>query len=149
MEKEDAAEEELVAASRIAQAAEFIDEKENRYDSDIARGAATSQADRNSALSPLRVHWLSRHRSTFLTTAFPRLTLRPTRRSGVRSNRETGESTVLIVAQRISTIMGAEQIIVLDEGRIVGKGTHRELLQNCAVYREIAQSQLSEEELEL
>ena len=60
----------------------------------------------------------------------------------------TGDSTVLIVAQRVSTIMNAQQIIVLDEGRIVGKGTHRELLEICPTYREIAQSQLSKEELE-
>ena len=59
----------------------------------------------------------------------------------------TGESTVLIVAQRVNTIVNAEQIIVLDEGQIVGKGTHRELLENCSVYREIAESQLSKEEL--
>ena len=60
----------------------------------------------------------------------------------------TGDSTVLIVAQRVSTIMNAQQIIVLDEGRIAGKGTHRELLETCPTYREIAQSQLSKEELE-
>lgn len=60
----------------------------------------------------------------------------------------TGQSTVLIVAQRVSTIMHAEQIIVLDEGRIVGKGTHKELLENCETYREIASSQLSKEELQ-
>lgn len=60
----------------------------------------------------------------------------------------TGDSTVLIVAQRISTIMNAEQIIVLDHGKMVGKGTHKELLQNCPTYREIAESQLSKEELE-
>lgn len=59
-----------------------------------------------------------------------------------------GDSTVLIVAQRVSTIMNAQQIIVLDEGRIAGKGTHRELLETCPTYREIAQSQLSKEELE-
>ena len=61
---------------------------------------------------------------------------------------ETGNSTVLIVAQRISTILNAEQIIVLDEGKIVGKGTHKELLKNCEVYKQIALSQLSKEELE-
>ena len=61
---------------------------------------------------------------------------------------ETGQSTMLIVAQRISTIMGAEQIIVLDDGNVAGIGTHKELLKNYAVYREIAQSQLSEKELE-
>ena len=63
--------------------------------------------------------------------------------------KKTAQSTVLIVAQRISTILHAEQIIVLDEGRIAGIGTHRELLENCEVYRQIAASQLSEEELNL
>ena len=62
--------------------------------------------------------------------------------------KETGDSTVLIVAQRISTILHADQIIVLDEGKIVGKGTHKELLKSCEVYKQIAQSQLSKEELE-
>ncbi len=60
----------------------------------------------------------------------------------------TADSVVLVVAQRIGTIMNAEQIIVLEEGRIVGKGTHRELLQTCGVYREIAETQMSKEELE-
>ena len=59
----------------------------------------------------------------------------------------TGDAAVLIVAQRVSTIMNAEQILVLEDGRIVGRGTHKELLQNCSTYREIAMSQLSEEEL--
>ncbi|MDU1685965.1 MAG: ABC transporter ATP-binding protein, partial [Clostridium perfringens] len=62
-------------------------------------------------------------------------------------NEKTSHSTMLIVAQRISTIMGANQIIVLDEGKIVGKGTHKELLENCEVYKQIALSQLSKEEL--
>ena len=62
--------------------------------------------------------------------------------------RSTSNSTVLIVAQRISTILDADQIVVLDEGRIVGKGTHKELLKNCEIYKEIALSQLSKEELE-
>ena len=63
-------------------------------------------------------------------------------------NQETGESTLLIVAQRVGTILSAEQIIVLENGEIVGRGTHRELLRSCDVYREIAMSQLSEDELE-
>ncbi|PWM98039.1 MAG: ABC transporter, partial [Massilioclostridium sp.] len=62
--------------------------------------------------------------------------------------KQTGNSTVIIVAQRISTILNAEQILVLDEGKIVGKGTHKELMQTCEVYRQIASSQLSEEELD-
>jgi ATP-binding cassette subfamily B protein len=63
-------------------------------------------------------------------------------------HRETGGSTLLIIAQRVGTILSANQIIVLENGEIVGRGTHRELLHNCEVYREIAQSQLSEDELE-
>jgi ATP-binding cassette subfamily B protein len=63
--------------------------------------------------------------------------------------KETGDSTIILVAQRVSTIMYAEQILVLDNGRIVGKGTHESLLRTCEVYREIARSQLSEEELAL
>ncbi|PWL73044.1 MAG: multidrug ABC transporter ATP-binding protein [Clostridiales bacterium] len=146
--KEDAAEEELVAASRIAQAAEFIDEKENRYDSDIAQGGGNVSGGQKQRLSIARA--LVKQAPIYIfDDSFSALDFKTDAALRRALKQETGESTVLIVAQRISTIMGAEQIIVLDEGRIVGKGTHRELLQNCAVYREIAQSQLSEEELEL
>ena len=146
--KEDAAEEELLAASRIAQAAEFIDEKENRYDSDIAQGGGNVSGGQKQRLSIARA--LVKQAPIYIfDDSFSALDFKTDAALRRALKQETGESTVLIVAQRISTIMGAEQIIVLDEGRIVGKGTHRELLQNCAVYREIAQSQLSEEELEL
>jgi ATP-binding cassette subfamily B multidrug efflux pump len=146
--KEDAAEQELIAASRIAQAAEFIDEKENRYDSDIAQGGGNVSGGQKQRLSIARA--LVKQAPIYIfDDSFSALDFKTDAALRRALKQETGESTVLIVAQRISTIMGAEQIIVLDEGRIVGKGTHRELLQNCAVYREIAQSQLSEEELEL
>lgn len=138
----------MVAASRIAQAAEFIDEKENRYDSDIAQGGGNVSGGQKQRLSIARA--LVKQAPIYIfDDSFSALDFKTDAALRRALKQETGESTVLIVAQRISTIMGAEQIIVLDEGRIVGKGTHRELLQNCAVYREIAQSQLSEEELEL
>jgi ATP-binding cassette subfamily B multidrug efflux pump len=110
------------------------------------RAARTSPAGRSSALR-LRGRWCAKRRSISSTTAFPRSTSGPTQSCAARSHRYTKDSIVLIVAQRVSTILNAEQIIVLDEGRIVGKGTHRELLETCPTYREIAESQLSKEEL--
>ena len=84
----------------------------------------------------------------FLMTVFPHWIIRQMLHLRKALKKKTQESTVLIVAQRISTILHAEQIIVLDEGKIAGIGTHRELLENCEVYRQIAASQLSESELE-
>ncbi len=83
-----------------------------------------------------------------MTTVFRRLTSRQTLLSRKALKKRTKESTVLIVAQRISTILNAEQIIVLDDGKIAGIGTHKELLRNCEVYKQIAASQLSEKELQ-
>ena len=91
--------------------------------------------------------WSSSRQSTSLTTVFQPWITRPTLPCAERSRSRTSDSTLLIVTQRIATIKNAEQIIVLDEGRIVGKGTHRELMQDCDVYRGIALSQLSKEEL--
>ena len=106
----------------------------------------TSPAARSSACR-LPAPWSRSRPSISSTTASRPWTSRPTRPCAGRSRRRPASSTVLIVTQRISTIKNAEQIIVLDEGRIVGKGTHRELMESCETYREIALSQLSKEEL--
>ena len=144
--KKDATDERVKKAAEIAQAEEFISSKQDGYQSEIAQGGNNVSGGQKQRLSIARaivkqpeiyVFDDSFSALDFKTDVALRRALKP----------ETSESTVLIVAQRISTIMHAEQIIVLDEGAIVGKGTHRELLKSCEVYRQIASSQLSEEEL--
>ena len=133
-------------AAEIAQAAEFIDIKRKKYDSTIAQGGSNVSGGQKQRLSIARA--IAKHPDIFIfDDSFSALDFKTdvTLRRALKE--KTADSTVLIVAQRISTILHAEQILVLDEGEIVGKGTHEELLQNCEVYRQIAASQLSEEEL--
>ena len=142
----DGGEAEMVEASRIAQAEEFIEGKKDRYQSPIAQGGSNVSGGQKQRLSIARA--IAKHPEVFIfDDSFSALDFKTdvTLRKALRQ--KTKESTVLIVAQRISTIMNAEQIIVLDDGRIAGVGTHRELLENCEVYRQIAASQLSEAEL--
>ena len=142
----DGGEAEMVEASRIAQAEEFIEGKKDRYQSPIAQGGSNVSGGQKQRLSIARA--IAKHPEVFIfDDSFSALDFKTdvTLRKALRQ--KTKESTVLIVAQRISTIMNAEQIIVLDDGRIAGVGTHRELLENCEVYRQIAASQLSEVEL--
>ncbi len=137
---------EMVEAARIAQAEEFIEHKSERYHSRISQGGSNVSGGQKQRLSIARA--VAKHPEVFIfDDSFSALDFKTdvTLRKALRQ--KTKESTVLIVAQRISTIMNAEQIIVLDDGRIAGVGTHRELLENCEVYRQIAASQLSEAEL--
>ena len=143
----DGGEAEMVEAARIAQAEEFIEGKKDRYQSPIAQGGSNVSGGQKQRLSIARA--IAKHPEVFIfDDSFSALDFKTdvTLRKALRQ--KTKESTVLIVAQRISTIMNAEQIIVLDDGRIAGTGTHRELLENCEVYRQIAASQLSEAELQ-
>ena len=141
-----ATQETLAKAAEIAQATEFIAAKEEGYDSAIAQGGTNVSGGQRQRLSIARA--LVKNAPIYLfDDSFSALDLKTDRNLRAALQRETGTSTILLVAQRVSTIMNAEQIIVLDNGRIVGKGTHNELLQTCEVYQEIAYSQLSEEEL--
>lgn len=136
----------LDKAAEIAQATEFITAKEDGYDSLIAQGGTNVSGGQRQRLSIARA--LVKNAPIYLfDDSFSALDLKTDRNLRAALNRETGDSTILLVAQRVSTIMNADQIIVLDNGHIVGKGTHSELLKTCEVYQEIAYSQLSEEEL--
>ena len=137
---------EMVEAAEIAQATEFIDNKPDGYHSPISQGGTNVSGGQKQRLSIARA--VAKHPEVFIfDDSFSALDFKTdvTLRKALR--KKTKDSTVLIVAQRISTIMNAEQIIVLDEGHIAGIGTHSELLKNCEVYQQIAASQLSEAEL--
>ena len=137
---------EMEEAAAIAQAEEFILEKQEQYDSHISQGGANVSGGQKQRLSIARA--VAKHPKVFIfDDSFSALDYKTdvTLRKALKEY--TQNSVVLIVAQRISTILHAEQIIVLDEGRVAGIGTHKELLRNCEVYRQIASSQLSEEEL--
>ena len=146
--KDDATTEEMERAARIAQAEEFIDSKSSGYDSFIAQGGANVSGGQKQRLSIARA--IAKDPKVYIfDDSFSALDYKTdvTLRNALK--KEVSNSTVFIVAQRISTILRAEQILVLDDGRIVGKGTHEELLRSCETYRQIALSQLSEKELNL
>lgn len=133
-------------AIEIAQAKEFIDEKEKGLLSEIAQGGTNVSGGQRQRLAIARA--LAKKPEVFIfDDSFSALDFKTDAALRKAMEKEIKDSTVLIVAQRISTIMNAEKIIVLDEGRIVGMGTHKELLKNCSIYKQIALSQLSEEEL--
>ena len=144
--KEDASDEEIRAAAEIAQASEFIDEKPDGYDSIISQGGANVSGGQKQRLAIARAV-VKQPQIMIFDDSFSALDMK----TDVALRRALAErltdATRIIVAQRVGTILKAEQIIVLDEGRIVGKGTHSELMKTCDVYREIAVSQLSENEL--
>lgn len=145
--KPDATEEEMKEAARIAQAEDFIEEKNEKYDSHIAQGGSNVSGGQKQRLSIARA--IAKNPDIFIfDDSFSALDYKTDTVLRRALKDHTADSTVLIVAQRISTILHAEQIIVLDDGKIAGKGTHRELLKNCEVYYQIASSQLSEKELE-
>ena len=140
-------EEEMIEAAEISQAAEFIGEKKEKYQSPIAQGGSNVSGGQKQRLSIARV--VAKHPDVYIfDDSFSALDYKTDVELRNALKAKTKESTVLIVAQRISTILHAEQIIVLDDGRVAGKGTHRELLKNCEEYYQIASSQLSEKELE-
>lgn len=144
--KKDATDDEIVHAAKTAQAEEFIVEREGAYDSIIAQGGTNISGGQKQRLSIARA--LVRKPEVYIfDDSFSALDFKTDAKLRRALKSETVDSTVLIVAQRVSTIMNADRIIVLDNGRIDGIGTHRELLKSCKVYREIVSSQLSEEEL--
>lgn len=139
-------EEEMVGAAEIAQATEFIDQKPEGYKSPIAQGGSNVSGGQKQRLSIARA--IAKHPEVFIfDDSFSALDFKTDVTLRKALKKRTKNSTVLIVAQRISTILNAEQIIVLDDGKIAGMGTHQELLKTCEVYQQIAASQLSESEL--
>ncbi len=144
--KENITEEEMKKAASIAQATEFIEAKEEKYNSPIAQGGNNVSGGQKQRLSIARALAINPEIYVF-DDSFSALDLKTDKALREALAEQTQNKTTIIVAQRISTIMNAKQIIVLEEGKIVGKGTHEELLENCETYRQIALSQLSEEEL--
>lgn len=133
-------------AAQIAQATEFIGAKPDGYQSEISQGGGNVSGGQKQRLSIARA--IAKHPEIYIfDDSFSALDYKTDVALRKELKEKTAGATVLIVAQRISTILHAEQIIVLDEGKIVGKGTHEELLQSCEVYQQIALSQLSKEEL--
>lgn len=144
----DSTDEELEEVIRVAQAKEFIDQKEDRLDSEISQGGTNVSGGQKQRLAIARA--IAKRPEIFIfDDSFSALDFKTDAKLRQELDKmiKKTKNTVLIVGQRIASIMGAEQIIVLDEGKIVGKGTHEELMKNCDVYQEIAYSQLSKEEL--
>lgn len=143
---EDAPDELLGQSADIAQATEFISQLDKGFDTEISQGGTNVSGGQRQRLSIARA-LVKKAPIYIFDDTFSALDFKTDARLRQALKGYTENATVFIVAQRVSTIMHAEQIVVLDEGRVVGIGTHRELLQNCETYREIAQSQLSKEEL--
>ena len=146
--KEEATDEEIAKAAKIAQATEFIETKDDRYDSAIAQGGSNVSGGQKQRLAIARA--IAKDPKIFVfDDSFSALDLKTDAALRKALGENVKDSTVIIVAQRISTILHAEQILVLDDGEVVGKGTHEELLKTCEVYQQIAKSQLSARELGL
>ncbi len=144
--KEEAGEEEVKRAAEIAQAWDFIQEKEKGVQAEIAQGGTNVSGGQKQRLSIARA--IAKNPEIYIfDDSFSALDYKTDVTLRRALKKETKEATTLIVAQRISTILHADKILVLDEGKVVGQGTHQELLKSCDVYRQIAMSQLSEEEL--
>lgn len=144
--RKDATDEELETAAEVAQASEFIQATEDGFDREIAQGGSNVSGGQKQRLSIARA-LVKRPEVYIFDDSFSALDFKTDAALRKALGEYTGESTVLIVAQRVSTIMNADQIVVLDEGKVVGVGKHRELLHTCPAYYEIASSQLSKEEL--
>lgn len=146
--KEEATDEEIAKAAKIAQATEFIETKDDRYDSAIAQGGSNVSGGQKQRLAIARA--IAKDPKIFVfDDSFSALDLKTDAALRKALGENVKDSTVIIVAQRISTILHAEQILVLDDGEVVGKGTHEELLKTCEVYQQIAKSQLPARELGL
>lgn len=146
--RDDATDEEIRHAAEIAQASEFIDAKDDKYDSAIAQGGSNVSGGQKQRLSIARA--IAKNPKIFIfDDSFSALDLKTDAALRKALSDNVKDCTVIIVAQRISTILHADQILVLDDGRIVGKGTHEELMKSCEVYQQIAKSQLSAKELGL
>ena len=144
--KEDISSEEVQQAAQIAQATEFIDTKPEKYNSPIAQGGTNVSGGQKQRLSIARA--IAKKPEIFIfDDSFSALDFKTDSNLRKALKESTKDATTIIVAQRISTILNADQIIVLDEGHMAGIGTHKELMKNCEVYRQIAMSQLAEEEV--
>jgi ATP-binding cassette subfamily B protein len=144
--KRDATDAEIAEVAKVAQATDFIEEKPEGYESTIAQGGGNVSGGQKQRLSIARA-LIKKPEILIFDDSFSALDFKTDSNLRKALKEHTGDSTVIIVAQRVSTIMNAEQIIVLDNGKMIGIGTHRELLKSCPEYYEIASSQLSEEEL--
>ena len=141
----DATKEQIEEAAEIAQATEFINEKPEKYESHISQGGTNVSGGQKQRLSIARA--IARNPKIYIfDDSFSALDFKTDTKLRKALEPKTKDATVLIVAQRVSTILNADQIIVLEEGKMIGKGTHKELVENCETYRQIAQSQLSEKE---
>ena len=144
--REDATDKDIEEAARIAQATEFIEEKREKYNSHIAQGGTNVSGGQKQRLSIARA--IAKNPKIYIfDDSFSALDLKTDAALRKALASKVSEATVIIVAQRISTVMNADQIIVMEEGHIAGKGTHEELMRDCDVYRQIAKSQLSAKEL--
>lgn len=144
--KPDATIEEVIQAAKTAQAYDFIMEKEHGFEEEITEGATNVSGGQKQRLSIARA--LVRKPDIYVfDDSFSALDFKTDATLRKELKKETGDAIVMVVAQRISSIMEADRIVVLNEGNVIGTGTHRELLKNCEIYKEIALSQLSEEEL--
>ena len=146
--KEDATDEEVREAAAIAQATEFIETKKEKYDSPIAQGGSNVSGGQKQRLAIARAI-AKKAKVLVFDDSFSALDMKTDAALRKELNEKVQDASIVIVAQRVSTILHADQILVLDDGKIVGKGTHEELLKNCEVYLQIAKSQLSEKELGL
>ena len=143
---EHASDDDIMAAAKIAQAYDFIQEMKDGFHSIIAQGGSNVSGGQKQRLAIARA--LVRKPEIYLfDDSFSALDYKTDAKLREALLQETTESAVLIVAQRVSTVMKADRIVVLDEGKVVGIGTHHELLDTCEVYKEIVSSQLSEEEI--
>ena len=146
--KADATDEDIKEAAEIAQATEFIETKKEKYDSPIAQGGSNVSGGQKQRLAIARAI-AKKAKVLVFDDSFSALDMKTDAALRKELNEKVQDASIVIVAQRVSTILHADQILVLDDGRIVGKGTHEELLKNCEVYLQIAKSQLSEKELGL
>ena len=144
--KEDLSEEELTKSARVSEALEFINKKEGKFESEISQGGANVSGGQKQRLSIARA--IAKNPEIYIfDDSFSALDFKTDAQLRKNLKKHAASATILIVAQRISTIMNADNIIVLNEGECVGSGTHKELMKNCDIYKEIALSQLKEDEL--
>ena len=143
-----ATDEDIKEAAEIAQATEFIETKKEKYDSPIAQGGSNVSGGQKQRLAIARAI-AKKAKVLVFDDSFSALDMKTDAALRKELNEKVQDASIVIVAQRVSTILHADQILVLDDGKIVGKGTHEELLKNCEVYLQIAKSQLSEKELGL
>lgn len=144
--KKDATMEEIRHAAGIAQIGDFIDGLEDGYNTRVAQGGNNFSGGQKQRLAIARA-LVKKPEIYIFDDSFSALDFKTDAKLRAALKEETTHSAVILVAQRISTIMDADQIVVLDEGRVAGIGTHKELMESCTVYQQIARSQLSEEEL--